>query len=284
MFSIRFCFLLLVLLTAVLTIFSISGVAQDFTPSCDTPLFPGQAVAIDNRCTIQGAGGKEAEQNQAKNNFCATGTLVEITVDQLTTLQTKVEQNTSINFGDQANHGAHGPTTDRAPLKALGEGDLVQLKAFVLAAKQEQAESVNCGHAFDNENEKNLFHDIHISLVATEKLATPTDKVEEAANECQGVVAEMIPHHRPPEWTAANVNKVAAAHLLVRVTGQRFFDSSHVPCADGKPVRSNPKRVSLWEIHPIYKFEVCIANCDVEGTWLLLEEWVNKPPTAKVSP
>lgn len=219
-----------------------------------------------------------------KNNFCSTGTLVAITIDQLTTLQTKVEQNTSINFGDQANRGAHGPTTDRAPLKDLGEGDLVQLKAFVLAAKQEQGESVNCGHGFDNENEKNLFHDIHISLVATEKLATPADKVEEAANECQGVVAEMIPHHRPPEWTAANVNKVAAAHLLVRVTGQRFFDSSHVPCADGKPVRSNPKRVSLWEIHPIYKFEVCTANCDAEGTWLLLEDWVNEPSAAKVSP
>jgi hypothetical protein len=284
MFGIRLCFLLLVALTAVLTIFSISGFAQDFTPSCDTPLFPGQAVAIDNRCGIQGAGGKEADQNQVKNNFCATGTLVEVTIDQLTVLQTKVEQNARINFGDQGNRGPHGPTTDRSPLKALGEGDLVQLKAFVLAAKQEQAESVNCGHEFDNESEKNLFHDIHISLVATEKLATPADKVEEAANECQGVVAEMIPHHRPQEWTAANLNKVAAAHLLVRVTGQRFFDSSHVPCAVGKPVRSNPKRVSLWEIHPIYKFEVCSANCDAEGTWLLLEEWVKKPSGFKVSP
>jgi hypothetical protein len=284
MFGKCFSFALLVVFTAVLTIFSIRSFPQDFTPTCTTPMLPGKTVAIDNRCGIQGAGGKEAEQNQVKNNFCAMGAPVETTIDQLTTLQTKVEQNTSINFGDQGNHGAHGPTTDRAPLKALGEGDLVQLKAFVLAAKQEQAESVNCGHEFDSENQKNLFHDIHISLVATENLASPTDKVEEAANECQGVVAEMIPHHRPPEWTATNVNKVAAAHLLVRVTGQRFFDSSHVPCADGKPVRSNPKRVSLWEIHPIYKFEVCTANCDAEGTWLLLEEWVNNPSGSKVSP
>jgi hypothetical protein len=284
MFGNRFSSALLVGFAAALTMFSIRGLAQDFTPTCNTPSLPGQAVGIDNRCGIEGAGGKEAEQNQVKNNFCTTGTPVEITIDQLTTLQTKVEQNTSINFGDQANHGTHGPTTDRAPLKALGEGDLVQLKGFVLAAKQEQAESVNCGHEFDNETQKNLFHDIHISLVATEQLATPTDKVEEAANECQGVVAEMIPHHRPPEWTAANVNRVAAAHLPVRVTGQRFFDSSHVPCAAGKPVRSNPKRVSLWEIHPIYKFEVCTANCDAEGTWQLLEEWVNKPSASEVSP
>src|SRR5258708_6835519 len=128
MFGKRSSFALVVVFTAALTMFSVRGLAQDFTPTCNTPLLPGQAVTIDNRCGIEGAGGKEAEQNQVKNNFCPMGTLVEVTIDELTTLQTKVEQNTSINFGDQGNHGAHGPTTNRAPLKALGEGDLVQLK------------------------------------------------------------------------------------------------------------------------------------------------------------
>lgn len=249
--------------------------AEKFTPACENASLPGKAVAIDSRCGIQGAGGEEGEQNQAKNNYCADGTPAAFTFDELKTLQGKVGQNKEINFGDRANRGAHGPTTDRAPLKALGEGKLVQLRAFVLAAKQEQAESVNCGHTFDNEPNKNLFHDIHIALVETVELASPK-KGAEAANECQGIVVEMIPHYRPPEWTTANVNKVARAHLPVRVTGQLFFDSSHVPCADGKPVRSNPKRVSLWEIHPIYQFEVCTANCDAAGTWLSLEQWVTK--------
>ena len=90
----------------------------------------------------------------------------------------------------------------------------------------------------------------------------------------------MTPHFRPAEWTADNVNRVAAAHLPVRVTGQRFFDSSHMPCDAGKPVRTNPKRFSLWEIHPIYKFEVCTANCDAAGTWITLQEWVKNPPEA----
>jgi hypothetical protein len=60
---------------------------------------------------------------------------------------------------------------------------------------------------------------------------------------------------------------------LVRIAGQQFFDSSHVPCANGAPVGSNPKRISLWEIHPIYNFEVCVSNCDGAGQWQPLTQW-----------
>jgi hypothetical protein len=267
-----------------LALTSTSVLAQDFTQACSGPAFPGPAVAIDSRCSAQGAGGEEAEQNQAKNNFCAAGTPSPRTIGQLMTLQGQVEQNKAINFGDADNPGMHGPTTDRAPLKALGEGKLVQLNAFVISATQEGAESVNCGTVFDQEPNPDLFHDIHISLVATQQLATSANTTAKEANECQGIVSEMVPHHRPPEWTADNVNKVAANHLMVRVTGQLFFDSSHVPCAQGKEVRTNPRRISLWEIHPIYKFEVCTANCNATGTWVPLALWVAKPSGAPSGP
>jgi hypothetical protein len=69
------------------------------------------------------------------------------------------------------------------------------------------------------------------------------------------------------------VEKVAKAKALARITGQLYFDSSHVPCANGQHVRSNPKRNSLWEIHPVYKFEVCTADCDGKGQWLPLDQW-----------
>lgn len=266
-----------VVLTCALALTSTRALAQDFTQTCSAPAFPGPAVGIDTRCGAQGAGGEEAEQNQAKNNFCAAGTPSPFTIAQFAALQNQVQQNKAINFGDADNPGMHGPTTNRAPLKALGEGKLVQLAAFVAGATQEGAESVNCGTAFDKEPNPDLFHDIHISLVATQQLATPANPAQGDANECQGIVAEMIPHHRPPEWTADNVNKVAAQHLMVRVTGQLFFDSSHVPCAQGREVRTNPRRVSLWEIHPIYKFEVCTANCSAAGTWIPLAQWVTKP-------
>jgi hypothetical protein len=63
----------------------------------------------------------------------------------------------------------------------------------------------------------------------------------------------------------------------VRITGPLFFDSSHQPCRDGK--RPNPKRISVWEIHPIYQFEVCknkaLTACDVgnDSQWIPLDQW-----------
>jgi hypothetical protein len=246
--------------------------SANFRPVCRRPNYPqpppATSPAIDAQCGLAGSGsGAEGAQNSAKNNFCATGTPRAVTIPSLTTLQSRVEKNPSINFGDEnSTTRQRGPTTNRAPLQRLGEGRLVTLKAYVLRARQEGGESVNCGQNVPNQAP---FHDIHISLVAA-----PQDYSEAA--ECSGVVAEMSPHHRPDSWTAGNVNKVAAARALVRVTGQLFFDSSHEPCQNGQPVRSNPKRVALWEIHPVYKFEVCTANCSGAGRWLPLDRWLKQ--------
>lgn len=241
-----------------------------FKPACSQPSYPTPAPAqgpqIDALCGLPGAGsGPEGQQNMAKNNFCATGTPQVITIADLTNLQAQVEKNPAINFGNE-NQGNRkkGPTTNRAPLKKLGEGKLVTLQAFVLVARQEGPESVNCEK---NVPDQPLFHDIHISLVAS----------ADVTEECAGVVAEMSPHHRPDAWIHGNVEKVANKKLMVRVTGHLYFDSSHFPCSNGQGAgEGNPKRVSLWEIHPIYKFEVCTGNCDGAGTWLPLDEWVKQ--------
>jgi len=241
-----------------------------FKPACVTPSYPTPAptssLGIDSQCGLAGAGvGPEGQQDSVKNNFCAKGTPQTITIDDLTKLQGQVEQNQAINFGNE-NKGTRmrGPTTNRAPLKKLGEGKLVTLKAFILIARQEGGESVNCGK---NVPDGALFHDIHISLVGS----TDID------NECSGVVAEMSPHRRPDSWTHGNVEAVAKQKLPVRVTGQLYFDSSHFPCSNGQGAgEGNPKRVSLWEIHPIYKFEVCTADCDGAGKWLVLDEWAKQ--------
>jgi hypothetical protein len=241
-----------------------------FKPACEKPSYPmpapARSPAIDSQCGLAGSGtGPEGQQNMSKNDFCATGKPRPITIDYLTNLQKQVEANPAINFGSE-DKGTRkkGPTTNRAPLKKLGEGTLVTLNAFVLIARQEGAESVNCEK---NVPDAALFHDIHISLVASKDITS----------ECAGVVAEMSPHHRPDSWTQENVDKVATAKLPVRVTGHLYFDSSHFPCANGQPAgEGNPKRVSLWEVHPIYKFEVCTANCDGAGTWVTLDQWVKQ--------
>jgi hypothetical protein len=257
-----------VLLIAVLGVWSLAN-AQTFTQTCSNPSFPSQATAIDSACVVTGQGGKEGPQNQAKNNFCSQGQPQAYTFDKLKRLQVQVGNDHSIPFGRKGTATRHpGPATDRSPLEKLGEGELVVLNAFVLKARQEGAESVNCGKppaagAVPNEP---LYHDIHISLV---QLAAEAD-------ECNGMVAEMSPHHRPAAWSADNLNRLAQSHMPVRVTGQLFFDSSHSPCVNGEASAGDPKRFSLWEIHPIYKFEVCTGNCTGEGNWASLEDWVAK--------
>lgn len=238
--------------------------AQKLTQECSEPSFPVAATAIDSACGVAGSGGKERAQNTAKNNFCAQGQPQAINFDKLKRLQVQVDNDHSIPFGRKGTATRHpGPATQRGALQRMGEGNAVVLNGFALKARQEGAESVNCGGAVPNDA---AYHDIHIALVA--------DDAEK--DECNAIVAEMSPHHRPAEWTAENVNKVAGAHAAIRVSGQLFFDSSHSPCQNGQSSSGDPKRFSLWEIHPIYKFEVCTGDCTGGGTWESLADWIRK--------
>jgi len=243
--------------------------ADKFQSACNAPQFPAaKATPIDGLCGLGGTpGGVDSAQNQVKNNFCAAGPAKPITIQDMVGLQQKVQQDKSINFGNDHDHplsAKAGPTTNRAPLTALGEGTEVVLQGFVLIARQEGAESVNCGSHVPNQA---VNHDIHISIVDS---ASTQD-------ECSGVVVEMSPHHRPSTWTQPVVEAAATAHLPVRVTGQLFFDSTHTPCQNGAAVSGDPSRVSLWEVHPIYKFEVCTqGNCGSGTGWTPIESW--KPP------
>jgi hypothetical protein len=236
-----------------------------FAQSCANPHFPTETpAAIDaTTCGIAGNGGADTWQNEAKNNFCATDPAKPIAIPDMVQLQSKVQEDQSIPFGNPRQHpltSSAGPAKDRVPLRALGEGNQVVLKGFVRIARQEGAESVNCGSHVPADPGN---HDIHISIVQN-----PDD------SECSGVVVEMTPHHRPTEWNQSHVQDVAAAHLLVRVTGQLMFDSSHTPCVGGTSIKGDPARASLWEVHPIYKFEVCPkADCSSDSDWLPLEAW-----------
>ena len=251
-----------------------AGFAQHgFVPLCPEPSFPtppANGLGIDAQCGIGGSGtGAEATQNKAKNNFCAAGTAAPITIDEMKSLQNKVQQNKKINFGNPREHplsATPGPVTSRAPLIALGEGKLRTLEGFIMIARQEGGEGVNCGNNVVNHP---LFHDIHISIVGA--------KEDIHGDECDSVVVEMSPHHRPEVWNKSNLLKVAGRHAQVRVTGQLFFDSSHSPCQDGASVSGDPKRASLWEIHPIYKLDVCdAADCSAAEKWLSLDEWLKE--------
>lgn len=242
------------------------GNKQVFSPACSSPNYPtpppASPPAIDSQCGLTGSGGVEAAQNSVKNNFCASGTPQPITIPYLASLQTQVADDPSINFGDEGTPTRpKGPTTDRTPLQKMGEGKMVTLQGYVLFARAEGPESVNCGTSVPNTAP---FHDVHIEIVDSPSVT----------DECAGVVVEMIPHHRPDTWTAEAIQAIARAQQPVRVTGQLFFDSSHFPCQGGQGVREDPKRISLWEIHPIYKFDTCTSGCTSSAGWIPLDEWV----------
>ena len=61
-----------------------------------------------------------------------------------------------------------------------------------------------------------------------------------------------------PSWTSAGFRKLATAGRRVMIVGPLFWDNEHLvndDCAHLKP--GQPRRASLWEIHPITEVWVC---------------------------
>lgn len=256
---------------------------KQYTPGCTLPFTGGQSHEIDQRCPNEGCAKRDSDiaQNKVKNNLCATGTPVQISVASLDTLQAAVDQ--LVQQG-QFSYGKTGPPkpADRAKLQGLstvdskghavtlGEGKLVTLDAFVLDAKHDDTfpfgfggEGVNC------KNSLLEWNDIHVALVDTA-----------SAKECSSVTAEIIPHFRPAVWERFDSNTCTAPHVTkplpvkgirVRITGQLFFDGSHTatPCGT-PPGGGNPIRRSVWEIHPVYKIEVFDT---AKKKFVTLEQW-----------
>jgi len=124
-------------------------------------------------------------------------------------------------------------------------------------------EAVNCKQGGQANN------DIHVDILRQTEGHEPA---------CRSITVEISPHFRPPHWERDRLREVRAHP--VRVTGQLFFDASHKPCESDTDTVS-PKRISLWEIHPVYGIDVCInstlASCPAgnDSKWIALHQWVN---------
>ena len=154
-------------------------------------------------------------------------------------------------------------------LQRVGEGSLVRHVGFIADphySNVRNGESVNCNFTGKTSN------DIHFGLVQ--------DEGDEA---CRSVTGEITPHHRSPSYEVEVLSLSRVAARPVRVTGQLFFDASHLPCRDGQP-QENLQRVSAWEIHPVYLIEVCrrgtieARRADDESVWVPLD-----PPSVSES-
>ena len=226
---------------------------------------------IDDSCSSDGAAQAntpQSAQNDAKNNFCSTGTPVNIDFDVLRQLQIDAAKpGSGITFGGDAQLPKDRSVLRDLPTKAgpMSEGTVVRLVAYVMDAHYSNVgsgESVNCKQPDKESN------DIHIVL---------RDRLDEQ-DQCNSVTAEMSPHFRPEVWDPTDLNQ-RNTHLY-RFTGQLFFDGSHRPCSGGK---GSPKRSSLWEVHPVYAVEICTDaanNCKVDSD----ENWVSFAQQMGVNP
>ena len=129
---------------------------------------------------------------------------------------------------------------------AVSEGSLVEVQAFLVGlpnhpAANTSGESVNC------RLKGRVSNDFHIPIAR-----------RWTHSEFQAVVVEMIPQDRPDGWSLDRLHAVAEQGRQVRVRGGLFYDNEHLVNDDpDNPRGSEPKRFSLWEVHPITEFLVC---------------------------
>ena len=149
------------------------------------------------------------------------------------------------------------------------EGRLVKVRGFLARGLEPHAnssgESVNCRLTQSANN------DFHISIVENA-----------GEDEVKGIVVEMIPQDRNAGWTLAKLKSIREQGKRILVIGALFYDNIHIVNDDpAHNIGGQPKRFSLWEVHPITKFFVCTKasnNCSPTSTgatsgWTRLEDF-----------
>ncbi len=217
----------------------------------------------------------KALQSQAKNDFCADTSQITVVdfaaLRQMGTIAKQKGWQVKDITNRQELHGFF-PVNGRS----IGEGDVVRLKAWMLAAHVSDCaagEEVNCGiPGFVN-------NDLHIPLV-------DPSAGGQKQGECTSVTSEISPHFRPATWS--NLDLKTPVKNVVRVTGPLFYDNAHDPCATPQSTSAptgDPARSTLWEIHPVYQLEVCAntdaSQCDVASAdstmWIAYDQWIKDP-------
>jgi len=207
------------------------------------------------------AGTSDAVTNELKRRVPTSGAPRTLTFDDFKRLQ----DDEIAAFGDDKTE----PTAaERSKLHNLAvgggvvsEGDLVQIVGFLVGKSHANSgESVNCKLTGTTNN------DFHITIAD-----------DPSSDEFAGIVVEMTPQVRKKAWT---LKALAAAETLQRpvlAVGQLFYDNKHHVNDDPEnPTGGDPKRFSLFEVHPITAFFVCktTEQCDPNRAtdWLALED------------
>jgi hypothetical protein len=221
-------------------------------------------------CSTAGCGKTPGDKviNQTKRHQVTVEGALQLSFADFLALQTHC-----LKDDDPVGEGATPTPRDReTKLRALslpggrraGEGDSVMLSGFLVGKPHAtDGESVNCGFSHAGET------DFHINVAPSPR-----------SSEYHSIVVEMIPQKRPDGWTTRKLLAAMQDGIPVFVSGQLFYDSKHFinarPGLKGR--EKQPKRFSLWEIHPIRGFLVCPSrDCDLADPkgagWTKLAVW-----------
>jgi len=224
------------------------------------PCKPTLAACPDTGCSQPGS--KHAIFDQTKRRVPPLTVPTALTFADLKSLQeqadTLVDEGVELSAADRAKL-----TNLQISQGTVHEGSLVRLIGFIakgLDPHPNSGESVNCRRTEVASN------DFHISF------AERPDQ-----DEFDGIVVEMIPQNRPALWTLSRLKTLKTQHRLIKVVGAIFYDNGHVVNSDrDNPLQGQPKRFSLWEVHPIVQFFVCQktnnqCNPDTQSDWKALE-------------
>lgn len=70
-------------------------------------------------------------------------------------------------------------------------------------------------------------------------------------------------HPNDKKWNLEKIRRIARETAMFRLTGQLFYDSKHVVNSDpAAEMKDEPRRLSLWEIHPVTNIKVCRSDTD----------------------
>ena len=222
-----------------------------------------------------------AVTNSQKRTTAINGSPTELTFADLDELQTDVDKKFSngpaVVNGEKVSSPRNMKGAARkillSGLKAgsgqFSEGDYVELSGFIASKKlpphPNTGESVNCKFTDEPNN------DYHINI-------TPAKN----GDETEGVVVEMIPqdpNRKSKRWDLDKLKQIQAKQLPVKIRSRLFFDSEHKPNTQKSGnAGGNPRRFSVWEIHPALKFFVCESgSCTKSADWKALEGWSPSP-------
>jgi hypothetical protein len=240
------------------------------TEAVDTPSCP--AEGHNNQTGV--ARQDDELRNRAKRFIANATTPVVLSIADFQSLQADTDPNAANHIQRQVPRNL---TNKHAGTHTVNEGERVAVTGFLHRAEEgSAAESVNCAGSDGR--------DIHLNINQP-KPNPPT------FNEWTGIVVEIIPQAPLLGWTSADhlavlsaLQAVRDAALPVLAIGSLTYDNQHQVNSDkANPRGTNPKRVSLWEVHPVLEFYVCPKNqsCDPArptATWESLKIWRTRNP------